>query len=69
MMGTQDASKFNMHEGQFFLILKIDFLLHQVWILFFIALMWLWPFDYSLHVLCLSFLDESNIPKFKTSSF
>jgi hypothetical protein len=30
MMGTQDASKFNMHEGQFFLILKIDFLLHQV---------------------------------------
>jgi len=68
MMGTQDASKFNMQKGDFFLILKFDFLFNQVRILFFIVLMWLWPFDYSLHVLCLFFLDESNIPKFKTSS-
>jgi len=30
MVGMQDASKFNMEEGEFFLIKKIDFLFNQV---------------------------------------
>jgi len=30
MVGTQDASKFNMEEGEFFLIKKIDFLIKKI---------------------------------------
>jgi len=29
MVGTQDASKFNMEEGEFFLIKNFDFLFNQ----------------------------------------